>query len=132
MTAGNEFQTGGGSHLVGRDQIGSLDIDAVDRLHRTGHHPGKFGAGGVQKKVLSVVVERDAPGVGHPKLSIVDQFSALRSVAIKYAVVAAHGAVRRFHVGVAEQAFRHHDRAGRIGAKRGDGVVGIVVVEPAQ
>ena len=63
----------------------------------------------MEEKILTVLVEGDAPRIRDAELGVADEFFALWGVAVKSSVGASDWAVGGFHVGVEEDAFAHHD-----------------------
>ena len=83
----------------------------------------------MQKKVLSVIIESQTPWVGDVELRVADNGSSLWAVAVETSVGTSLGTEGGFYVTVKEDTLAHNESAGRIGAKSGDGMVSVVVVE---
>jgi len=134
VAAGDEFEPGSGADALVFFENGrrfGAELSVVD-FDGAGSHPVEVGVGSFEEEGLSEAVEGGAPGVGNGEAGSALEVVALRGVAEESAVGAADGAVGGFDVGMEKGAFAHVDGAGGIGAKGGDDVVGVVIVEAAE
>ena len=129
VPTGYELHPGSRADLVGLQDAGSLHIGPVACLDHAGEHPGKACARGVEEEVLTVVVKSQSPWVGYAKLGVSDDGLFLRAVTVEAPVGCPLRTECGFDVTMEENALTHDESSRRIGAKSGDGMVGIVVVE---
>ena len=98
MATAHEFETGRRSHGVGGKQARCTEVGAIHSLHRAGRHPRKARTGRVQKEILSVSIERDAPRVRNAELCMTRELFGAWAVAEEATIGTAHWAVHRLHI----------------------------------
>ena len=129
VPAGYELHAGSRAHLIGFQDTGSLHVSSVACLDHAGEHPGKTCSGSMQEKVLSIVIESQTPWVGDTELRIAKNSLFLRTVAVETSIRSPLRPKSGFDVAVKKDSFTHDKSTGWIGAKSGDGMVGIVVIK---
>ena len=134
MAAADEVQAGGWTDLLGIRNEVRWQRSKFTKRYPQGRwgHPADIGIRGIRKEVLAISIEGNAPRIRNTHAQGAFKLLTLRGVTEEATVGAPLHAIRRFDVAMEERPFGHVERARRVGPEGADGVVRIMVVEPAK